>query len=281
MSEPANLLRLACVFLAGGAAMAAQSPQPVFRSGADLVRFDLSVVDETGRPITDLTADEFEITEAGTRRPVLLFQHVEEPAGTYVEAAVRAVSAEVSSNQGTPRGHLYLFIFDQQHISTGNEQPARRAAEAFIRRHVRPSDRVAIFGLPGPGPLLGFTADRVRAAAELQKVRGDLQRNMSTPMGTMSVQDAYEIARGNDQVIADLLSRAGSNSTGDLGAPATLAGIATGGRGNRGPSEDPGVVRRLIQEMASSCGVRALSFVVAATAVTVYTPLHPKLRSVA
>lgn len=249
MSESANLLRLAFVFLACGTVMAAQTSQPVFRSGADLVRFDLSVVDETGRAITDLTAGEFEIIEAGSKRPVLLFQHIEEPAGTYVEAAVRAVSAEVSSNQGTPRGHLYLFIFDQQHISPGNEQPARRAAEAFIRRRVRPSDRVAIFGLPGPGPLLGFTADRVRAAAELQKVRGDLQRNMSTPMGTMSVQDAYEIARGNDQVIADLLSRAGSNSTGDLGAPATLAGIATGGR-NRGPSEDPGVVRRLIQENA-------------------------------
>src|SRR5207253_930579 len=81
----------------------------------------------------------------------------------------------------------------------GNEQIARRAAEAFIAKRVRPSERVAVFGLPGPGPQLGFTADRTRAVAELQKVRGALERNMTTPLGRLSQQEAYEIANGNDR----------------------------------------------------------------------------------
>ena len=133
--------------------------QVTFTSGVDVVRFDIRVVDADGRPITDLRPDEI-VTEAGQTLPLVLFQRVTEPSGSYVEDAIRAVSAEVSSNEAFPRGHLYILIFDQQHITPGNEQRARIAAENFIRRHVRPSDRVALFAVPGPGPQIGFTATR-------------------------------------------------------------------------------------------------------------------------
>src|SRR3954462_15700153 len=146
---------------AGATVLAApQAPQPVFRSGVDLVRFDVRFTDNSGRPITDLRRDELEVVEDGRPLRLLLFQHFEEPAGSYADAALRSVSAEVSSNRGAPRGHLYLLVFDQTHITPGHEQLARRAAETFIKTRVRPSDRIAIVGLPGPGPDLGFTADR-------------------------------------------------------------------------------------------------------------------------
>ena len=145
--------------------------QPVFRSGTDLVRFDLRVIDAAGRPVTDLRPDELEIVENGQPMPILLFQHLSEPPDQYAEAALRSVSAEVSSNRGAPHGHLYVVIFDQAHIAPANEQLARRAAEAFITSRVRPSDRVAVIGIPGPGPELGFTADRTRAIAELAKLQ--------------------------------------------------------------------------------------------------------------
>jgi hypothetical protein len=92
------------------AALAALLPQPqptpVFRSGTDLVRFDVRVTDASGRPLKDVRPDEIEIVEDGVARPILLFQHLEEPAQAYGEAALRAVSAEVSSNRAAPRGHL-------------------------------------------------------------------------------------------------------------------------------------------------------------------------------
>jgi hypothetical protein len=78
---------------------AGQQQPPVFRSGTDVVRFDVRVTDANGRPITDLRPDEIEIVEDGAPRPILLFQHFEEPAVAYGEAALRAVSAEVSSNR--------------------------------------------------------------------------------------------------------------------------------------------------------------------------------------
>src|SRR5262245_7450851 len=185
----------------------AQTPPPVFRSGTEVVRFDVRVTDGAGRPITDLRSDEIEIVEDGTPRPILLFQHFQEPSQAYGEAALRAVSAEVSSNRGAPRGHLYLLIFDQRHITAGNEQTARRAAESFLKSAVRPADRVAIVGVPGPGPSIGFTADRTRALAELRKVQGTLERNVTSPAGNLSLHEAYEAASGNEAVVAAILSR--------------------------------------------------------------------------
>src|SRR5260370_18821486 len=219
--------------------------QPVFRSGADLVRFDVGVTDASGRPLRDLRPEEIEIVEDGQPRPILLFQHIDEPAGTYAEAALRSVSAEVSSNRGAPRGHLCLLVFDQQHIAPGNEQTARRAAEAFIKARVRPSDRIAIVGVPGPGPLLGFTADRTRAAAELLKVRGSLERVVTSPAGKLSVHEAYEAAAGNDAVISGILARQSGDISADVGAaPSAAEGSAVNRARTRG-QEEPAVMYRI------------------------------------
>src|SRR5688572_7145317 len=50
-------------FAAFTAIAAFAQDRPVFRSGTDLVRFDLRVVDAAGQPIRDLSAHEIEIRE--------------------------------------------------------------------------------------------------------------------------------------------------------------------------------------------------------------------------
>jgi VWFA-related protein len=236
--------------VAASAAAAPQPSQPVFRSGVDLVRFDVRVTDGNGRPIADLRPDELQILEDGKPLPILLFHHLQEPSGGYADAAIRSVSAEVSSNRGAPRGHLYLLVFDQAHIAPGNEQLARHAAESFIKTRVRPSDRISVVGIPGPGPDLGFTADRTRAIAELAKVHGDLERNVKSAAGNLSVHEAYEIVAGNDRVVADVLTRQSTDLTADVGA-ATSAGMS--GITDRGASrgnENPAVMRKVTLENA-------------------------------
>ena len=233
------------VFVAGMAA----PQQPVFRSGADLVRFDVRVTDASGKPLRDLRPDELEIVEDGTPRPIVLFQHVDEPSGSYAEAALRSVSAEVSSNRGAPRGHLYLMVFDQAHITPGNEQVARRAAEEFIKKRVRPSDRIALVGIPGPGPQVNFTSDRTRAVAELQKVRGSLERTVNSAAGKFSIHEAYEAAAGNDAVISAILTRQSGDISADVGAAPAGAGLNIDRARLKAP-EDQSVMRRVIQENA-------------------------------
>ena len=140
------------------------------------MRLDVRVLDAQGHPVRDLRADEIEVIEEGQSRPILLFQHIEEPSGPYEDVARRTIAGEVSTNQGAPRGHLYVLIFDQHHIETGHEQRARIAAERFLRTRVGRGDRVALYALPGPGPQIDFTGNVDRAASELIRVRGSLER---------------------------------------------------------------------------------------------------------
>src|SRR6185437_14441941 len=95
-------LALASVGAVTLGAQAAQKP-PVFRSGVDLVRFDLSVTDASGAPIPDIKPGDIDILEDGHPLPIVLSQRVQEPAGFYTDAAIRAVSAEVTDNEGAPR----------------------------------------------------------------------------------------------------------------------------------------------------------------------------------
>ena len=55
--------------LAGAAAVSAQ---PVFRSGVDLVRFEVTVLDDGG-PISTLTADDFRVVEEGEEQRIVYF----------------------------------------------------------------------------------------------------------------------------------------------------------------------------------------------------------------
>jgi VWFA-related protein len=206
----ALLLLLAPAALAQSTTPAAQPP--VFRSGVDLVRVDIRVTDDEGRPITDLRTDEVQIKEEGTLRPVLLFQHVEAPRGTYAEAAQRTIAAQVSTNQGSPRGHVYVLVFDESHIVPGREQRARRAAEHFLRTRVRRGDRVALYALPGPGPHIDFTADVAHVLKALMAVRGAGEESSigatSGTLASMRSDEAYEIVRGNIQILNRLASQA-------------------------------------------------------------------------
>ena len=56
--------------LAGAAAVSAQ---PVFRSGVDLVRFEVTVLDDDGGPISTLTADDFRVVEEGAEQRIVYF----------------------------------------------------------------------------------------------------------------------------------------------------------------------------------------------------------------
>ncbi|HVB38097.1 MAG TPA: VWA domain-containing protein [Vicinamibacterales bacterium] len=241
--KSAATLALAAALVVPTFAAAPPQGEPTFKAGVELVRLDVQVTNDAGRPIEDLRQNEVQVLENGRPRPVLFFQHVRQPSVSYVEAAARTIGGEISTNQGAPRGHLYVLVFDQDHITPGTEQKVRRAAEQFLKARLRPGDRVAVYGLPGPGPRIGFTSDLRLADAELQKVRGGLDRIGLASLGSINVDEAYEIMRGNDAVlerVAEGRSQAGTSSN-------ILADVARPGIG-----EDPTTARQLVREDAQT-----------------------------
>jgi VWFA-related protein len=212
-----------------------------------LVRLDVQVVDASGRPIPDIRPDEVRIVEGSANRPVVLFQRVAGGGGSYVEAAERTIASDISTNEGAPQGQLFVFVFDQEHIRSGGEEPVRAAADAFLRQRVRPQDRVAIYGLPGPGPAQPFTANLLNARQQLARVRGGLVRTQNGAVTEMTISEAYEIVRGNEFVILRFITREGNAAAGGGAGTDVTARFA----------EDPQVLRRLVKENAQSIVMRA------------------------
>jgi len=249
-----SLLVAAALTASALPAVGQQAPgaeQPTFKSGVDLVRFDVRVVDDSGRPIKDLQSDEIEVYEDGKLLPLVLFQRITEPAGSYVDEAMRAVTSEVSSNDAFPRGHLFILIFDQQHITPGNEQRARLAAEQFVRTRVRPNDRVALFALPGPGPQIGFTTDKLRVIEALSGIRGTYERLITTPQLTMNVYEAHRIVQGDEKLVMSAIERMSTEAVGDVAGRGVTGGASTGAGSQQG-NEDLSIARRLVRENAQS-----------------------------
>ncbi len=213
-----RLSLLGALLLAACPAVATAQQEPAqFTAGVELARLDIEVTDAQGRPIQDLRPEEVEIVEGNVDRPVTFLHHVREPAGSYAEAALRTIGGDVSTNQNVPRGRLYVLVFDQSHITPRNEPPARRAAERFLRARIRPGDRVALFGLPGPGARVGFTSDVDRVIAELPNLAGIREEATFTGVGEIRVFEAFEIIRSNQEVLQRVLLRLTDEQGGLLG----------------------------------------------------------------
>src|SRR5262245_34207026 len=216
--------------LMAAAALSQDAAQPAttFKAGVELVRLDIRVTGADGRPIKDLKQDEIDVVDGGTRLPVVLFQHIEEPEESPAEVASHTVAGEVSTNQGAARGHLYVIIFDQLHIAPGNEQRARIAAQRFVSTRLRPGDRVALYALPGPGPQIPFTADARRIVTALQEVHGTSDKNGYGALGSMTLQEAFEIVRGNETVLQRVAERLQLQGLSDASLRFSPAAFGTG-----------------------------------------------------
>jgi VWFA-related protein len=148
-------------------ALSAQQP-PVFRSGVDLVTIDVTVVGEAGRPIENLTADQFELRVDGIPRHIVravYVAHKPAPAHTTERAA-----ADFTSNEDAETGRLILIAVDQQHIRRVEGLAALRAAAKFVDE-LEPADRVAAAPLSHTGPI-EFTNQHARVKDYLQGLTG-------------------------------------------------------------------------------------------------------------
>src|SRR4029453_16298072 len=63
-----------------------------------------------------------------------------------------------------------------------------------------------------PGPQLPFNADRRRIVAELTKVRGMASPQAFGALGPMTVHEALQIVRGNDQMLQRVAQRFGTQA---------------------------------------------------------------------
>src|SRR5829696_9941660 len=132
-----------------------QPPKTTFKSSVDLVPVDVNVLDKSGRPVSDLTVDDFTLTVDGKPRRVASAQFIS------VQRSVETAppkALEYASNAGAAGGRLIMLVVDAGNIGAGRGKPAMDAAKRFLATLNR-ADRVALVTIPGAGPQIEFTSN--------------------------------------------------------------------------------------------------------------------------
>ena len=157
-----------------------QAPQPpTFRAGVGVVRVDVSVVDDDGEPVTDLTKDDFELREDGEIQKVQLFERMylsgEPAAGSDASLVIRSPD---HARQEAERDDVRLLVIflDDYHIAYGplEDTRLRRDLVRFVQGALKPTDLFAVMGPLTPISDLGLTRDSAELVKRINTLQGRL-----------------------------------------------------------------------------------------------------------
>jgi VWFA-related protein len=182
------------VAFAWWASPAAAQDSPRFSTTVELLPIDVTVVDDRGVPVTDLTASEFAVEVDGESRRVVSAEWV--PLVVEPKPAAEPIPAGYSSNAGVSTGRLVIFVIDQPNIRFGATAGIQDAVGRFIDR-LQPSDRIAAVGI-GPGAAsTPFTSDHERVKQALARMSGAREASVLAGQPNLSLSEAFDIYEGN------------------------------------------------------------------------------------
>lgn len=145
-------------------------PAPTFRSSTQYVAVDVIVTDSQDRVITDLTKDDFTITEKGQPQAIEDFSFVSVPlASRTIDLDVPPPPpSDVGSNAGQPlASRAMVFVIDDLGIKPQDLIPLRRAMVKFLET-LSSDDQVAMTYVAHSNLSQDFTNDIGRLIATVQ-----------------------------------------------------------------------------------------------------------------
>ncbi|HSC77620.1 MAG TPA: VWA domain-containing protein [Candidatus Acidoferrales bacterium] len=177
-----RLWRATAIVLLGGLALSSQQPPPaptnvpatVLRVTTRLVLVDVVVTDKQGRPVTDLTRDDFTLMENGKPQRIATFS-LENPGGGVQQAAIAPapLPPNVVTNKPEyrlPPGPLSVLLIDALNTPMQDQSYAREQMLRYLRTQLQPNQRTAILVLTGDLLILqDFTADPKALIAAVEK----------------------------------------------------------------------------------------------------------------
>jgi VWFA-related protein len=195
------------------AAPAAQ--QEPFRTASNTIAVEATVVDKSGKPVTDLTAADFQIFEDGRPQAVQTI---------YLVTAPPTVAANSTNLPGTGapehpltgalrvevRNRVMVFVFDLEHLSPDGYKKSRTGVESFLKDGGLPEDMIGI--LAGSTMLDNkIETDRTALLKAMQKMKGPtLARYDDLRSWPRLIDDAeaLAIARNGTRVVDNAVQRA-------------------------------------------------------------------------
>ena len=138
------------VFACALAAVAALQSQPTFRAGVELIRIDVSVLDKAGKPVSDLTPEDFVVTIDGAPRRVSFATFYGPTPDAPGAAPAAAPAPNAATNRNAAPGRVVVFVVDLESMTPGYEKVLLQTASTLVDK-LAPGDAVGLLIIPGKG----------------------------------------------------------------------------------------------------------------------------------
>ena len=190
-----------------------QDRQPTpFRTGTNLVRVDVSVMDKDGKPVRDLTANDFELRENGELQAITSFKLVNATGEPTDDLSLPIRSPEHAAAEAARDDvRMFLIFWDEYHIDQfGSAVRAREQLTRFVLESFGQTDLVGLMDQLTPVSALRFTRDRRSLADQIHLLRG--RRGLYVPARSAieeaHLRNAQDVERIRSQVTASALKSA-------------------------------------------------------------------------
>ena len=201
-----------CLVLAG---ILAPSAQPTFRSRIELLRLDVTVVDKSGAPVTDLRASDFVVKVDGQPRPVSFARFYGPETAAPPSGAGPGVPSFADNTSGATQGRIVVLVADLESLTPGYEKVFLDTAGSLVDR-LGPKDSVGLILVPGKG--VEITRDHARVRSMLTAARG--AANALNREHAIGIREAEGFFRNDQRVMNEVIER--ECSGGDRTCPREL-----------------------------------------------------------
>ncbi|MEA2692590.1 MAG: hypothetical protein QOJ16_1977 [Acidobacteriota bacterium] len=186
---------------AGGAAPAkAVEPETFFESvDVSVVNVDVYVADKSGKRVTGLTREDFELYEDGKPVTISNFYAVdgEAPAATPTDPANPAGPTNIIAPPVEQRLYLSLFI-DERSLTAPVRNRLSPVLKSFVAGRLRPGDRLLLASYNGTVQVQGPTADPAVINAALDALAKTAPRGTEAAADRRRVRNEIEQAQAKD-----------------------------------------------------------------------------------
>ncbi len=137
----------------------AQVPAPTIRVTTHLVLVDVVVTDKSGKPITDLRAQDFKLEENGKAQSITIFASPSERSAPSAPALPPGIYSNRPEYR-TPPQVASVILLDAVNTSFKDQAYARTQMLKYLKEQFQPNQRMAIFTLTDSlRELQDFTSD--------------------------------------------------------------------------------------------------------------------------
>ena len=164
---------LAVVVLILTPTLPAQSPQPTFRSGVELVQVDVVVVDKDGTHVRGLKATDFAVLDRERAQTIATFEEVSHERPREAAPAPllsRPARLDVGNNQTARSDRLVVMVIDDLHIYKGRTERAQDIARRIVSQLGPQASMAVLFTSANRNTQV--TEDRAELLAAIDTLRG-------------------------------------------------------------------------------------------------------------